>query len=170
MRGLHALVMARQVLYLGISDTPAWVVVKANECNGPLQRPSPPAPHTDHHAKVARANGLTPFSIYQGNGTRHSETWRLQSSPCAKTKAWRYRRGRPWAEAVSRPASRERKTPRRMARARAVTSVTNTSKSPKPSRSWQERKTPRFKPSQAYPLYPSSTLVERHVADSPHFV
>lgn len=32
MRHLHALVMARQVLYLGVSDTPAWVVVKANEC------------------------------------------------------------------------------------------------------------------------------------------
>jgi hypothetical protein len=31
MRHLHAYVMANQVLYLGISDTPAWVVVKANE-------------------------------------------------------------------------------------------------------------------------------------------
>lgn len=32
MTHLHAYVMARQVLYLGISDAPAWVVVKANEC------------------------------------------------------------------------------------------------------------------------------------------
>lgn len=32
MRGLHAHVMAKEVLYLGISDTPAWVVVKANDC------------------------------------------------------------------------------------------------------------------------------------------
>jgi aryl-alcohol dehydrogenase-like predicted oxidoreductase len=32
MRHLHALVMARQVLYLGASDMPAWVVVKANQC------------------------------------------------------------------------------------------------------------------------------------------
>lgn len=32
MRGLHALVMAKQVLYLGASDMPAWVVVKANAC------------------------------------------------------------------------------------------------------------------------------------------
>lgn len=32
MTRLHALVTARQVLYLGVSDTPAWVVVKANEC------------------------------------------------------------------------------------------------------------------------------------------
>lgn len=46
MRHLHALVMARQVLYLGVSDTPAWVVVKANA--------------------FAKANGLTPFSVYQG--------------------------------------------------------------------------------------------------------
>ncbi|KAL3481001.1 NADP-dependent oxidoreductase domain-containing protein [Aspergillus californicus] len=43
---LHAYVMAKQVLYLGVSDTPAWVVVKANE--------------------FARKNGITPFSIYQG--------------------------------------------------------------------------------------------------------
>ncbi|KAK5116540.1 hypothetical protein LTR85_009165 [Meristemomyces frigidus] len=46
MRHLHALVMARQVLYLGASDIPAWVVVKAN--------------------MFAKANGLTPFSVYQG--------------------------------------------------------------------------------------------------------
>ena len=32
MRHLHALVMARRVLYLGVSDTLAWIVVKANEC------------------------------------------------------------------------------------------------------------------------------------------
>ncbi|RHZ43326.1 aldo/keto reductase [Aspergillus thermomutatus] len=46
MQGLNALVNAGKVLYLGISDTPAWVVVKANE--------------------YARANGLRPFSVYQG--------------------------------------------------------------------------------------------------------
>ncbi|KAG6910646.1 hypothetical protein DXG01_009156 [Tephrocybe rancida] len=47
MRGLHALVMAGKVLYLGISDTPAWVVTKANQ--------------------YARDHALTPFSIYQGS-------------------------------------------------------------------------------------------------------
>ncbi|KAH7165193.1 NADP-dependent oxidoreductase domain-containing protein [Dactylonectria macrodidyma] len=46
MRGLHTHVMAKKVLYLGISDTPAWVVVKANA--------------------YARQHGLTPFSVYQG--------------------------------------------------------------------------------------------------------
>ncbi|KAG6807406.1 hypothetical protein H0H92_007663 [Tricholoma furcatifolium] len=46
MRGLHALVMAGKILYLGISDTPAWVVTKANQ--------------------YARDHALTPFSIYQG--------------------------------------------------------------------------------------------------------
>ncbi|KAH9480231.1 Aryl-alcohol dehydrogenase [NADP(+)] [Psilocybe cubensis] len=46
MRALHHLVASGQVLYLGISDTPAWVVVKANA--------------------FARANSLTPFVIYQG--------------------------------------------------------------------------------------------------------
>ncbi|KAL6717233.1 hypothetical protein ACLMJK_005148 [Lecanora helva] len=46
MRSLHVLVMAEKVLYLGVSDTPAWVVVKANA--------------------YARQHGLTPFSVYQG--------------------------------------------------------------------------------------------------------
>ncbi|PQE06488.1 Norsolorinic acid reductase protein [Rutstroemia sp. NJR-2017a WRK4] len=46
MHGLNNLVTAGKVLYLGISDTPAWIVVKANS--------------------YARANGLRPFSVYQG--------------------------------------------------------------------------------------------------------
>ncbi|RXW13861.1 hypothetical protein EST38_g11993 [Candolleomyces aberdarensis] len=46
MHALHALVTTRKVLYLGISDTPAWVVTKANQ--------------------YARCNALTPFCIYQG--------------------------------------------------------------------------------------------------------
>lgn len=46
MQSLNHLVAAGKVLYLGISDTPAWVVVKAN-C-------------------YAREHGLTPFSVYQG--------------------------------------------------------------------------------------------------------
>ena len=32
MRNLNNLVVSGKVLYLGISDTPAWVVVKANDC------------------------------------------------------------------------------------------------------------------------------------------
>jgi aryl-alcohol dehydrogenase-like predicted oxidoreductase len=46
MHGLSALISAGKVLYLGVSDTPAWVVVKANA--------------------YARAHGLRPFSVYQG--------------------------------------------------------------------------------------------------------
>ncbi|KAK9453382.1 hypothetical protein V1511DRAFT_505557 [Dipodascopsis uninucleata] len=46
MYGLNSLVSSGKVLYLGISDTPAWVVVKAND--------------------YARANGFRPFSVYQG--------------------------------------------------------------------------------------------------------
>lgn len=65
MRSLHALVLARKVLYLvcgsstaliiheltvfliqGISDTPAWIVAKANQ--------------------YARDHGFTPFVVYQG--------------------------------------------------------------------------------------------------------
>ncbi|KAL4873641.1 hypothetical protein BDV12DRAFT_207482 [Aspergillus spectabilis] len=46
MHGLNVLIKARKVLYLGISDAPAWVAVKAND--------------------YARENGLRPFSVYQG--------------------------------------------------------------------------------------------------------
>ena len=46
MNGLHNLVAAGKVLYLGVSDTPAWVVAKANT--------------------YARLTGKTPFVIYQG--------------------------------------------------------------------------------------------------------
>ncbi|KAI0089401.1 Aldo/keto reductase [Irpex rosettiformis] len=44
--GLHNLVVQGKVLYLGISDTPAWIVAKANT--------------------YARLTGKTPFVIYQG--------------------------------------------------------------------------------------------------------
>ncbi|KAI9371769.1 NADP-dependent oxidoreductase domain-containing protein [Aspergillus egyptiacus] len=46
MHGLNSLITAGKVLYLGVSDTPAWIVVKAND--------------------YARAHGLRPFSVYQG--------------------------------------------------------------------------------------------------------
>ncbi|OJJ82379.1 aldo/keto reductase [Aspergillus glaucus CBS 516.65] len=46
MDSLHILVEQGKVLYLGISDSPAWVVSAANT--------------------YARAHGKTPFSIYQG--------------------------------------------------------------------------------------------------------
>ncbi|KAJ7174567.1 NADP-dependent oxidoreductase domain-containing protein [Mycena filopes] len=46
MNGLHNLVVQGKVLYLGVSDTPAWVVAQANQ--------------------YARDHGKTPFVIYQG--------------------------------------------------------------------------------------------------------
>jgi aryl-alcohol dehydrogenase-like predicted oxidoreductase len=46
MHSLHHLVQSGKILYLGISDTPAWIVSSANA--------------------YARAHSLTPFSIYQG--------------------------------------------------------------------------------------------------------
>jgi aryl-alcohol dehydrogenase-like predicted oxidoreductase len=46
MQGLNHLVASGKVLYLGISDTPAWIVAKANQ--------------------YAKLNGLAPFVVYQG--------------------------------------------------------------------------------------------------------
>ncbi|EIW58357.1 norsolorinic acid reductase [Trametes versicolor FP-101664 SS1] len=56
MQALDSLVKSNKVLYLGISDTPAWLVVKANE--------------------YARAHGMAQFVVYQGLwciGTRDLE-------------------------------------------------------------------------------------------------
>lgn len=47
MKSLHHVVASGKVLYLGISDTPAWIVSKANE--------------------YARQQGLTQFTVYQGH-------------------------------------------------------------------------------------------------------
>ena len=47
MHALHHVVAAGKVLYLGISDTPAFIVSKANE--------------------YTRQQGLTPFAVYQGH-------------------------------------------------------------------------------------------------------
>jgi len=46
MKALNAMADAGKILYLGISDTPAWIVTKANA--------------------YARQHGLRPFSVYQG--------------------------------------------------------------------------------------------------------
>jgi len=46
MNNLHSFVVSGKVLYLGISDTPAWLVAQANQ--------------------YARDHGKTPFAIYQG--------------------------------------------------------------------------------------------------------
>jgi aryl-alcohol dehydrogenase-like predicted oxidoreductase len=47
MQSLNDMVTAGKVLYLGASDTPAWIVSKANQ--------------------YARDHGLRQFSVYQGN-------------------------------------------------------------------------------------------------------
>lgn len=47
MNSLHNMVVNGKVLYLGVSDTPAWLVVKCND--------------------YARFHGLTQFSVYQGH-------------------------------------------------------------------------------------------------------
>lgn len=46
MQSLNTMVQQGKVLYLGVSDTPAWIVSKANQ--------------------YARDHGLRPFSVYQG--------------------------------------------------------------------------------------------------------
>ena len=78
MQSLNQLVLAGKVLYLGISDTPAWVVSRANECERfslcrlvslPFRTLFHlPAIGTDPNTIVdARSHGLRPFSVYQGH-------------------------------------------------------------------------------------------------------
>lgn len=61
MHALNDLVTSRKVLYLGISDTPAWIVVKAN-C-------------------FARQHGLRQFSIYQGRWSAADRSFEREIIP-----------------------------------------------------------------------------------------
>ena len=64
MNALNDLVSSRKVLYLGISDTPAWIVVKAN-C-------------------YARQHGLRQFSIYQGRWSAAERSFEREIIPMAR--------------------------------------------------------------------------------------
>jgi aryl-alcohol dehydrogenase-like predicted oxidoreductase len=67
MTSLNQLVLSGKVLYLGISDTPAWVVTKANQCKPSLsQRPHKDSIKDPLTTPDARDHGLRPFSVYQG--------------------------------------------------------------------------------------------------------
>ncbi|KAL0563381.1 putative aryl-alcohol dehydrogenase aad14 [Marasmius crinis-equi] len=63
MDGFHNLVAQGKVLYLGISDTPAWIVTQANQ--------------------YAKYNGKTPFTVYQGEFGRLG-TFSTSLSACAE--------------------------------------------------------------------------------------
>ncbi|KAF8192189.1 NADP-dependent oxidoreductase domain-containing protein [Pholiota molesta] len=65
MHALHNLIVQGQVLYLGISDSPAWVVAKANA--------------------FARANSLTPFVVYQGNWNILERSFEREIIPMARS-------------------------------------------------------------------------------------
>jgi aryl-alcohol dehydrogenase-like predicted oxidoreductase len=63
MHALNDLCTSRKVIYLGISDTPAWIVVKAN-C-------------------YARQHGLRQFSIYQGRWSAGDRSFEREIIPMA---------------------------------------------------------------------------------------
>ena len=64
MQGLDVLVKQGKVLYLGISDTPAWVVSKANQ--------------------YARDHGMQQFSVHQGRCSASSRDLEREIIPmCA---------------------------------------------------------------------------------------
>ncbi|KAJ5677279.1 uncharacterized protein N7477_002912 [Penicillium maclennaniae] len=63
MTSLNQLVIAGKVLYLGVSDTPAWVVSRANQ--------------------YARDHGLRPFSVYQGQWNAAKRDFEREIIPMA---------------------------------------------------------------------------------------
>ncbi|GKT80107.1 norsolorinic acid reductase [Colletotrichum tofieldiae] len=65
MQSLNNLVITGKVLYLGISDTPAWIVSKANE--------------------YARNHGLRQFSVYQGRWSAASRDFEREIIPMTKS-------------------------------------------------------------------------------------
>ncbi|KAK0634096.1 NADP-dependent oxidoreductase domain-containing protein [Immersiella caudata] len=64
MHALNTLILSRRVLYLGASDTPAWIVSKANE--------------------YARAHNLVPFSIYQGRWSASARDFEREIIPMCR--------------------------------------------------------------------------------------
>jgi len=64
MSNLHHLVQQRLVLYLGVSDAPAWVVAKANQW--------------------ARDHGKTPFVVYQGAWSILERSFEREIIPMAR--------------------------------------------------------------------------------------
>lgn len=64
MQGLNNLVRAGKVLYLGISDTPAWIVAKAN--------------------MYARQHGLAQFVVYQGRWNAADRSLEQEVLPMAR--------------------------------------------------------------------------------------
>ncbi|KAI0264246.1 NADP-dependent oxidoreductase domain-containing protein [Gloeopeniophorella convolvens] len=65
MNSLHNLVLQGKVLYLGISDAPAWVVSKANQ--------------------YAKDHGKTPFSVYQGQWNVFERSFEREILPMARS-------------------------------------------------------------------------------------
>ncbi|KAL0564242.1 putative aryl-alcohol dehydrogenase aad14 [Marasmius crinis-equi] len=65
MDGLHNLVAQGKVLYLGISDTPAWIVTQANQ--------------------YAKYNGKTPFTVYQGEWNVLKRSFERDIIPMARS-------------------------------------------------------------------------------------
>ncbi|KAF2690457.1 aryl-alcohol dehydrogenase-like protein [Lentithecium fluviatile CBS 122367] len=64
MQSLNHMVQRGKVLYLGVSDTPAWVVSKANQ--------------------YARDHGLRPFSVYQGLWSAASRDFEREVIPMTR--------------------------------------------------------------------------------------
>ncbi|KAL0058541.1 putative aryl-alcohol dehydrogenase aad14 [Marasmius tenuissimus] len=65
MDSLHNLVAQGKVLYLGVSDTPAWVVAQANQ--------------------YAKDHGKTPFSVYQGEWNVLARSFERDIIPMARS-------------------------------------------------------------------------------------
>ncbi|KAF9059965.1 NADP-dependent oxidoreductase domain-containing protein [Rhodocollybia butyracea] len=65
MDSLHNLVASGKVIYLGVSDTPAWIVAQANQ--------------------YAEDHGKTPFVVYQGNWNVMDRSFKRDIIPMARS-------------------------------------------------------------------------------------
>ena len=128
MHGLNRLVLSGKVLYLGISDTPAWIVSKANQCKFSLRDFFTPSMmerknnHRDnafetkynlcydgqltHNAVQTLVTTVSPnSSSIKAVGPPLSEISSGTSCPCVSPRAWLWPAGTSSAEATSRPKS-----------------------------------------------------------------
>ncbi|KAJ5902276.1 hypothetical protein N7495_002804 [Penicillium taxi] len=86
MTSLNQLVTSGKVIYLGISDTPAWIVSRANQCKkDPKLQPDSNYIHASSNPDIdARDHGLRPFSVYQGRWNAASRDFERDIIPMCR--------------------------------------------------------------------------------------
>ena len=126
MQGLNNLVVSGKVLYLGVSDSPAWCVAKANQyarCMGlatfvyvPHSFPCLSFLFFPFPSLLSSSLSFVFFVVnitigfIKGSGQLQQEIWSETSSRCARPREWALLLGTLLAEACSKQTKRYKRT------------------------------------------------------------